>query len=408
VAIAAVALAIVTWTAAPPDRAYAVIAVLSIIPYMLMAISAGAIEATQDFAANVWPSIVANLVNLVWTVAALALRWDLVGLTSALLASRTVDCVLRYHVYRKCFPRGTGLPDSIPAELRARLIRFAWQATALMSLNLVVWDRSEVFFLRLFSDIRQLAYYSLSFNIMSQILLLPQIFASAAGTNLLVEQGRDPAGLGNLTTNVLRYLALLAFPLTLGMAALSGPAIHLLYGPTYEPAIPVLLLVALSAIPRALLSPARQILVATENQAFLLRWGLLMAAFNLALDAWWIPSGAALGAALANGVAQCVAVGGIWAFVMRRFTIRPPGVVLLKMAVSAGVMGVVAALVARALPPLPGVLAGVIAGVVVYGALLRWTRSLDDADRGLLLGLRPQVPSWLRGSYSALVNAVIP
>src|SRR5687767_5723348 len=78
------ALAVVLWTAAPADRAYTVFAVLSIVPYLHIGVTAGAIEATQDFSANVWPSIVGNVVNLVWTVTALALQWDLVGLTSAI------------------------------------------------------------------------------------------------------------------------------------------------------------------------------------------------------------------------------------------------------------------------------------------------------------------------------------
>ena len=50
---------------------------------------------------------------------------------------------------------------------------------------------------------------------------------------------------------------------------------------------------------------------------------------------------------------------------------------------------------------------GVLAGALTYLALLRWTRSLDSADRSLLLDSQRQLPGWMRGSYGRLVRVLV-
>ena len=54
-----------------------------------------------------------------------------------------------------------------------------------------MWDRSE-FFLLTFSPLREVAFYSLSFNIVQQVLILPRVFTQGIAAHLLVERGRDP------------------------------------------------------------------------------------------------------------------------------------------------------------------------------------------------------------------------
>ncbi len=415
-AVVAVSLgfALVLGRAQAEHRTFYLLAILSLFPGMLRGVFGNAIAAAQDYSANAWPSLLAEIVNLTGTCLTLMYGWGLIGLTSSMLAARSIDLPFRYYLYRNCFkkhtPSGSPLtaPGPLPPEIRERLFRFSWQTTILMILDTVVWDRSEIFFLKFFGDIRQVAFYSLTFGISQQILLLPQVFASASGANIMVEQGRDPRGLGRVVAEVLRYMALLAFPLTLGLAALSAPAIRFLYGEKFLPAIPVLLVAALFCVPRAFLGPAHQLLLATENQAFLVKWGIATAVLNLSLDLWWIPGGGAIGAAFANGLAQTIAVSGIWVFAFRRLRIPIPGLALQKILTSALLMAALSWVIGRSSPPFEGALFGVAAGVAAYALLLRWTRSLHSEDRERLIGVRTQVPGPFREAYVELVRIVIP
>jgi O-antigen/teichoic acid export membrane protein len=393
----------------PEHRPFTTLALLSLLPSLLLGVSAGAIEATQDFASNVQSSIAANLTNLVGTLSALAAGWELTGLAAALLASRVVDSSFRYLAYRRVYARidEGGQRAHLDRETKRRILSFGWQVTLLAAINAVLWDRSEFFFLERFRDVRELAFYSLSFGLAQQILTIPQVFASAAGANLFVQQGRDPASLGRVAAVVVRYVALAAFPLIWGVAALSPSAIGLLYGPAYAPAVPVLVILALGVTPVAFVHSAQHLLMATEHQSFLLRWTIAVAGINVALDLALIPEGGAIGAAVGNVVSQALAVSGMWYYIYRRLHFHPPTSALSRTALAAAPGAGLAALSALFLPPVAAALVGTTLGATVFLTLLRWGQVLEPVDRDHLLKLRPLLPSWARSLYSSIVNWAI-
>jgi O-antigen/teichoic acid export membrane protein len=397
----AVGLLVVFQKVTPDHRTYSALAILSVLPSMLLGIPTAALAALEELGDTVRSSIAGTVVNLTGVVLSLVVGWGLVGLTASLLVSRLADLAVRSWFYRRRFAEFAATPATdVPEDVRRRLVRFCWQSTLLLALDTVVWDRSEMLFLQWFCDIREVAFYSLCFSIMQQAVLAPRVLASASIPTLMVRQGRDPSTVGNLTATSLRYIALMALPLTLGMAALSGPAIRLIYGSAYVPAIPVLAVVAIFALPKALINPARSLLITTENQGFLVKWGIASAILNLSLDLWWIPSSGAVGAAYANGVSQLVATIGIWIFALRTFTIPVRVKALLGMAASAALMAAAAYWIARVLPALPAALAGVPVGAILYLLFLRLTRSLDETDRTRLMTLQPPWPAWFRNWYA--------
>lgn len=405
--------ALVATVVPPAHRLYSFLAVMSLLPLMLMMIISEANMANEDFASNTLASLLGTLVNFLGVVLSLVRGWGLVGLAASFLASRIVDCVLRYWLFRRNFPmesagRGDGQVKQLPPELVARLRRFCLQSSGLLLLNMIVWDRSEVFFLGRFCDIRQVAFYSLSFNILRQLMTVPSLFATTVSATVMVQQGRDPRQVGPMTTTALRYQALLALPMALGLAALTGPVIRILYGSLYLPAIPVLAVVALFSAAAPLSLPARFLLLASENQGFLLWYGGTVGVVNILLDLLLIPPMGALGAALANGAAQLAAALGTWAFVARRFAVPLPIRPLLKLGVCACGSGVWAAMAARCLPTIPAAALGVAGGVAVFLLLLRWTGAVESDDRNRLLTLESQFPVRLRGWYVKSLKVVAP
>jgi O-antigen/teichoic acid export membrane protein len=228
---------------------------------------------------------------------------------------------------------------------------------------------------------------------------LPASFAGAASASLMVERGRNPRALNRAAAATLRYMALMVFPLTAGLAALSGPVIRILFGQRYIPAIPVFALMMLLNIPKALVGPAQWVLRAVEKQGFMVRWMIVASCVTLSLDYVLVQLFGAMGAAWGNGLGQLVAVAGIGWYAVHAEQLPIPWSELCRMAGAATIMGGIAYSITLFLPPVAAVAIAVPAGILVYAALLRGLRSFAEEDGPRLRGLGAQLPAPLRVWY---------
>src|SRR3984957_3155484 len=134
----------------------------------------------------------------------------------------------------------------LPREIRKRMFSFSGLSTGLMILQIVIWDRSDIIFLKLLQpDIRQLAFFSVCFNVADRLMQVPQTFANALSATQMSEYGRDKDRLFRMTSQASTYLVLGALPILIGVACVGGPFVRVMYGPQYLQAIPVFILVAL-------------------------------------------------------------------------------------------------------------------------------------------------------------------
>jgi O-antigen/teichoic acid export membrane protein len=397
----------IVWRVPEGQRLYTSLVLATLIPGLMQVVATVTNIAAEDFAANIIPAMCSTLLQPVGIVLALGLKWgphtlvprlELVGLAGGLLFSRFVDGGMRLWFLRNRFP--PGLPHvAIPAELIPRMWTYLWHSSALLILDMIVWERSETFFLKKFSDSVQLAFYSTGFSISVLLMALPSSFAGAASASLMVERGRNPSALNRAAVATLRYMALMVFPMAVGLAALSGPVIRIIYGRQYVPAIPIFALMTLLIVPKALVGPAQWLLRAVEKQGFMVRWMIFASVVTLTLDYFLIQRYGAMGAAWGNGLGQFVAVAGIWFYAARTERLAIPWSELSRMAGAAAIMGAIAYPFTLFLPAVLAVLVAVPVGVVVYGALLRALRSFAEEDGPRLRGLGAQLPLPLRGWY---------
>ncbi len=416
VLVVAAGLTLIAWKVPPEHRLYASLAVASLLPAMLMAMYSAANTAMEDFASNVKSSLISSAIGLAGLLLALAMRWDLPGLAAALLAERTADLLVRRsyglrHMRRWPAPslnHASAQQVARLADFKRSLRRFCAQAGLLQALNIIVWDRSEMLFLKHFSDIRQVAFYSLAFNITQRLLLLPRSFVSAVGASVMVRIGRDAESAAGLTLGALRLMAVLALPVSFGAAAVSDPVVRVLYGQRFLAAVPVLGILACFAAAKALMLPAQNLLVASDRQGALLKVMFATAALNLLLDYALIPSHGAIGAAVANSAAQTTAAVLAWLAALRGFRSRFPGAAFRRLLAAALSTGIVALALVRSLPTVPGLFAAVAAGVLTYALALRLLQPLPSADRDRLLQLDRQLPVALRPSWRLLLSWLFP
>src|SRR6185369_12175576 len=255
--------------------------------------------------------------------------------------------------------RAGALPAvELAATARAEMLRYTRSVSALVVLDAVVWQRTEVAFLQLMSTPAEVAFYALAFGVAAQVARVPYqasvvLFPSFPA---LVGGGRA-AELAGLHATAMRYLVLLGAPLAVGLAMTAPGVVHVLYGPAYAPAAAVLAVLALGSLPAFAAGASPAVLHATKRQDRLLRQGVLAAVVDVVMAIALIPLAGALGAALARIVGAAV------------------------------LMGIVAAVPMVALGGVSGLACAVAVGAAAYPLALRALRALtaEDLDRSRVL-----------------------
>lgn len=392
------------------DRQYRLMSLLligSIFPFMVNSIAAGANQGLEDLRANVPASLVSTGTYVVAVFLSLYMGWDLLGIAAGMFLMRALELPVRLIPVMRRLRQYEAEP--LEQALSRRMFVFSGQSLALMIIGLVVWDRSEMVILKNFcADIRQVAFYSVAFNITERLLVFSQVFGSATGATIMAQYGRDKARLREIAGTAVRYLALVAFPVHLGLAAIAVPVMWIIYGHKYMEAAPVLAIAACMGIPKAFVSPVRALLMSWDRQDLLIRWGVVSAVVNIGLDFALIPKYGAIGAAVANGLAQTFIAVVLWLAAMKLLEFRLPMAGVAKTAgVSAG-MAILVHVAASRVPAVPAVAIAIVTGVALYLVGLRVSRTLSAEDRERMTHLKGHVPSGIRSILEIGLNWLIP
>jgi len=400
-------LALVWFFGDPHYRFISLFMIGSIFPFMVNSIPAGANTALENLRANVPASLVSTGIFVAAVFASLHFGWSLHGIAIGLFAMRTVELVVRIvpaikrlNIYQA---------EPLELDLSKRMFLFSGQSLVLLVLGLIVWDRSEMIFLKNFcTDIRQVAFYSVAFNITERLLIFSQVFGTATGATVMAQYGRDSRRTGDLIGTSVRYLALISFPIHLGLAAIAGPVMWIVYGHKYMGAVPALTVAACLGIPKAFLLPIQALLSSWDRQDLIIRWGLIAGLLNIALDLALIPRHGALGAAFANGITQTFSVVALWLVAMRLLKFRVPILPLVKIGLIAASMAIIVRVATTRFSAVPATILAIVLGIITYLFLVRKTSVLSADDRGRMMHLKNRVPRNMGRIFEATLNWLIP
>jgi O-antigen/teichoic acid export membrane protein len=390
----------------PSYKLMSSILILSITPGLMSWVPAQANQAFEDVSNNTLSALGYIVLYALIIVLTIHFHWDLVGIASASLIGRTFEVILRTIPLNAKLRK---LPlDTLDSDIIYRIRRFCVQAMGLQLLMSVVWDRSEMVFLRAFSSLEQMAFYSVSFSLANNLQMVPRIFAGSTGITLMVEAVRDPSRVDSIVRNACRYLLLIVLPVSLGAAAITLPAIHVAYGARYLGAVPVLIIAAILAIPRAFQAIPEILLRTGDLQNKILLWYGITGVLNIGLDYALIPHYGAVGAAWGNGIAQAFGVIVIWVQATRYYKFSFPVQSAIRLSLASAIMAAVAYYVGHAIPGLPGPIVAVATAIPVYVVLLKLFRGLDPSDRLRLAPIGNRLPGPMRRAYLATIEFVTP
>ncbi|MFN3712158.1 MAG: lipopolysaccharide biosynthesis protein [Alcanivoracaceae bacterium] len=177
--------------------------------------------------------------------------------------------------------RADNAPDQ---DLRARIRRHLWITGASIVLSFMVLRQSEVFFLRLFADSSDIAFFTIAYTIgFALAALIPGAYASLL-LPMMSRQSTDSDRGGDSLQQALRYLMLLAAPMAVGTWLLGDALIQTLYGPAYMTAAGTLRWVIGGVAISAVCQAAVSLLVSRDQQTRVLLLNLASAAAVVLVD----------------------------------------------------------------------------------------------------------------------------
>ncbi|MDP9040157.1 MAG: polysaccharide biosynthesis C-terminal domain-containing protein [Acidobacteriota bacterium] len=390
----------------PQFRWMSTLLVLSIVPGVMSWVPAQANVAFEDLSKNTISALGYLGSYAVVIVLTLHFHWDLAGIAAATLVGRSVEMVMRtIPLHAKLRTLGE---EPLPQEIAARIRRFCLQAMGIQLLMAVVWNRSELIFLRRYSTLEQMGFYSVATGLATKLLLVPKTFGGATGVTLMVECSRDPDRVESIVKNASRYLLLVAIPVHLGAAALTGQAIRFAYTDKYAGAIPALIVASLLSLPLAFQEIPETLLRAADRQKLLFRWLIITGILNMLLDWILIPRYAAVGAAWGNGLSQAFGLVAIWLQAQGAYRFSLPKRAASRLLAAGLGMAGVAFLISRNLAGLPGLVAAVLAAIPCYILLVKLLHGLEPSDRARLLPIGRRLPGAIGGAYAAIIGFVVP
>ena len=383
-ATAAALIAAAIWGGLQPRQIeIIVLALATVLPSALQMTLLALMEGEQRFDLQVASTLGGSLFQ-VGLVAVIAFRWpSIAGFLAANFAAAVLLLALTYYFSRSMLEFAAGLPKPAhsPGIVR-KVFVFSLAVYGLWLLQMVVFDKSEMLFLRIFSTPDQLAYYGIAFALTARLatagdsvsyVLFPMFVTRFAETG---EEGLRVSYRRSIT-----YLQMLTVPICLWGLPLLPRLIVFAYGPQYENVVAVIRILLVTMLFSITMNVSSNVVYALDRQMLLLVTMVPVAVLNIILDLLLIPRFAATGAAIANGVSQAAGTLGMIAIIRRLLPESFPARTSMKV-YAAGLASTTPVFCADLLlrAGWAGMTLSVAVGLLIYLLLLVSTRTLSGSE----------------------------
>jgi O-antigen/teichoic acid export membrane protein len=373
---------------------YRNVIVLAAIMVLLQALQQGLVAAlagVQKFDKIAMVTLYVSLAQVASIGVAALLHSGVLGMLWATLIGLAVGAWLSYRAVDRLLLKLETQPASLAPEmsdLYSRIRKFSLTISYVLLLDTIVWQRSEVLFLKWYSTLAEIAFYTLAYSIVSKMNDVASVFAGTLLPLYSESYGRSGLGeVGFFFRNSLKYLQMGMVPLCALGFVVAKPLVLLLYGVKFLPLVVPLQVLVVSLAVTSIGGVNSPLLLGIGKQGFIAKFGTCVAVLNLTLDFSLIPHYGALGAAVANCAAQIVgAVGGTFyviSYVKAKFPWRSTATIYVAAAIAAAPVYYCFARPQLGIPIEAG---SVVIGALLYIGLLVVAGELEKSDWGVLRG----------------------
>lgn len=268
-------------------------------------------------------------------------------------------------------------------------LAFLLPATLIRLIEVVVWQRSELFFLSRMSSTEQIGYYSLAYTLYSIVLAVGWALINGYYPAISHLQGAgETRGIQKQVQQGANLAVMYAAPVGFAAIVALGLAVRLLYGEKMLPAVPVGQVLLAGLIPGVVCGMLTLTLSALGRVWYSVWLGVGVSTVNILLALWLIPRqgelGGALGAALASTGSQVAYFFMLVAALASACQIRLNWWGAAGMAALAALVLLGLPLLLRQLLPVPELLSvalGLALGAALYAGAV-WRSGLWRSDQG--------------------------
>jgi O-antigen/teichoic acid export membrane protein len=293
-----------------------------------------------------------------------------------------------------------------PAALRRRIWVYSLQTWVAVLVSAFVWSRMEVFFIERYWNTHEVSMFVIGLGLAALIVQTSAMLSGAFVSHFAELSGiQEMDQIRKTYSSATRLLALILMPMAFGCAGLVPVLLPLLYGQAFASAVPnAMVLVAASCLMFCNIGSA--LIYGMEKSKFIAVSGVLGAVAALAADFLVIPPFGAWGAVWAKSTIQFVMIATGVVYIHFYLDCPFPFKSIFKISISSFFCGLSAFLVVRAFPTGGGLAAAVLAGFLIYMALL-WQIKVLTADESVyLIRILQKLPKQFRGILGNTIRAV--
>lgn len=246
-------------------------------------------------------TFVTKIITLGATALAVYLDLGFISVFLAITAGNLFKSITAFSIFKKLKLSGRTAIDAVSNPWK-ELLRESY-IIALTTILAVICVRMEVFILRAFSTLEDVAFFQVSHNIIMQFQIIPMAAISALAPMLSREASLLKGINGNLTERLLTVLLSIAFPVTILGFYCASDIIYFIYGVKYLQAATSLRILICSSVFIILFYLFETLLVSINRQNYIGYGWMFCFAINLILGLALVPFSGYIGASIAVTVA---------------------------------------------------------------------------------------------------------
>jgi O-antigen/teichoic acid export membrane protein len=317
------------------------LAFLAITPGIQTAIFSATLEGAQVFRYQTVHSLTVTPVALLLKVYVMYKGWGLISLFWINLIFSVVNLAFFYMAARReGLLRGWFRFAPSDGKWKKEMLEYNKSAIGIHFVDLVVWSRSENYFLGRFCAASQIAYYNLAQNLIVKLTgTLPNLMWRILLPLSAEHHGRmETEKMKKTYKHALRYSAFFVFP-TVAICFLAAyELVVIFYGHAYSEAKDCFQILCAGSLLSSLAQPGSAVIYASNKQNFILKFGAVLAVLNIALCFWLIPKYGARGAAFCYSFTTSLGVIGGFFYTTRKLDLEIPWAAWSKTAMATSVM----------------------------------------------------------------------
>ncbi len=390
----------------PDIRVYILLVAANLLPNTVFTLYISTFKGLLRFNAIAITSLIITPVYIAAVIIGLYLGMGITGLLVLPLVLAVPRWLLFRFYMRRSFPR-TGQDDAAPdPTFKKRIVSFWYKFLLISLIDVVVFEKSEVFFLKIYADYSMIAFYTIAFSLSSKVMRLIPYTLTNIMLPIFTEKHSmgDTEGQNTIYTYSLKYLMIIIAPIFVGGVFVSKELITNLYGVEFAPAADIFWITLLSASLAAFFGSSASLLGAMEKLSFLLATGIASICLNIGMDVALIPRYGIHGAAWANLIAQVFS--GLTLFIFIIVTVKPkiPWADMARIAVASVGCG----LVAKGILLIDGgavfTALAVCVAAAVYPVLLVIAGALGAGDLEIFTALEKALPGRMKPAYRSMLK----